>query len=140
MPDSPLPDGCRYPEDQREAVYRVIAERRDVRRNFRPDPVPPDLLKRVLEAAHRAPSVGLSQPWDFIVITDRARRERIAALARRHRDDYARELPEARAQRFDRLKIESILDTPVNIVVTCDRTRGGRHTLGRRTQPQTAML
>ena len=79
----------RYPDDQREAVYRVIAERRDVRRGFRPDPVPADVLKRVLEAAHRAPSVGLSQPWDFIVITDRARRERIAALARRHRDDYA---------------------------------------------------
>jgi nicotinate-nucleotide--dimethylbenzimidazole phosphoribosyltransferase len=139
MPDQTnAADKNRYPDEQREAVYRVIAERRDVRRNFRPDPVPPDLLKRVLEAAHRAPSVGLSQPWDFIVITDRARRERIAALARRHRDDYAKELPKTRAQKFDRLKIESILDTPVNIVVTCDRTRGGRHTLGRRTQPQTA--
>ena len=142
---TPMPDETRgtagknrYPDDQREAVYRVIAERRDVRRGFRPDPVPADVLKRVLEAAHRAPSVGLSQPWDFIVITDRARRERIAALARRHRDDYHSDLPKARAQSFDRLKIESILDTPVNIVVTCDRTRGGRHTLGRRTQPQTA--
>ncbi len=128
----------RYPDEQREAVYRVIADRRDVRRNFRPDPVPADVLKRVLEAAHRAPSVGLSQPWDFIVITDAARRQRIAALARRHRDDYAKELPTARARKFDRLKVESILDTPVNIVVTCDKTRGGRHTLGRRTQPQTA--
>jgi nicotinate-nucleotide--dimethylbenzimidazole phosphoribosyltransferase len=127
-----------YPAEQRDAVYRVIAERRDVRRGFRPDPVPAEVLGRVLAAAHQAPSVGLSQPWDFIVIADRARRERIAALAARHRDDFAAALPAARARAFDQLKIESILDTPVNVVVTCDRTRGGRHTLGRATQPQTA--
>ena len=100
--------------------------------------MPADVLGRVLAAAHQAPSVGFSQPWDFIVITDRARRERIAALARRHRDEFAADLPGARARAFDQLKIESILDTPVNIVVTCDRTRGGRHTLGRHTQPRTA--
>jgi nicotinate-nucleotide--dimethylbenzimidazole phosphoribosyltransferase len=133
-----VPDEHRYPDEQREAVYRVIAERRDVRRGFRPDPVPADVLRRVLAAAHQAPSVGLSQPWDFIVITDRVRREQIAALARRHRDEFAAGLPGARARAFDRLKIESILDTSVNIVVTCDRTRGGRHTLGRHVQPQTA--
>ena len=127
-----------YPAEQREAIYRVIAERRDVRRGFLPDPVPSDVLDRVLTAAHQAPSVGFSQPWDFIVITDRERRERIAALARNRRDDYAADLPGARARAFDKLKIESILDTPVNIVVTCDRTRGGRHTLGRHTQPRTA--
>jgi nicotinate-nucleotide--dimethylbenzimidazole phosphoribosyltransferase len=133
-----VPDEHRYPVEQREAIYRVIAERRDVRQGFLPDPVPADVLGRVLAAAHQAPSVGFSQPWDFIVITDRARREQIAALARRHRDEFAAELPGARARAFDRLKIESILDTPVNIVVTCDRTRGGRHTLGRHVQPQTA--
>src|SRR5580658_3686958 len=132
------PDEHRYPDEQREAVYRVIAERRDVRQGFRPDPVPADLLRRVLAAAHQAPSVGLSQPWDFVVITDRTRREQIAALARGHRDQFAAGLPGARARAFDRLKIESILDTPLNIVVTCDRTRGGRHTLGRHVQPQTA--
>jgi nicotinate-nucleotide--dimethylbenzimidazole phosphoribosyltransferase len=127
-----------YPQEQRDAVYRVIAERRDVRQGFRPDPVPPEVLGRVLAAAHQAPSVGFSQPWDFIVITDRARRERVAALAGRHRDAFAADLPGARARAFDRLKIESILDTPVNIAVSCDRTRGGRHTLGRATQPRTA--
>jgi nicotinate-nucleotide--dimethylbenzimidazole phosphoribosyltransferase len=127
-----------YPAEQREAIYRVIAERRDVRRGFLPDPIPPDVLARLLNAAHQAPSVGFSQPWDFIVVTDREHREKIAALARRGRDEYAAHLPGARARAFDKLKIESILDTPVNIVVTCDRTRGGRHTLGRHTQPRTA--
>jgi nicotinate-nucleotide--dimethylbenzimidazole phosphoribosyltransferase len=132
------PRAAPYPADQLAAVYRVIEERRDVRSGFLPDPVPAEVLTRVLAAAHHAPSVGFSQPWDFIVITERERRERIAALARNRRDDYAASLPAARARAFDRLKIESILDTPVNIVVTCDRTRGGRHTLGRHTQPQTA--
>jgi nicotinate-nucleotide--dimethylbenzimidazole phosphoribosyltransferase len=128
----------RYPQEQREAVYRVIGERRDVRQGFLPDPVPDEVLRRVLAAAHQAPSVGFSQPWDFIVITERDRRERIAALARRNRDAYAAALPGARSRAFDRLKVESILDTPVNIAVTCDPTRGGQHTLGRHSQPQTA--
>jgi nicotinate-nucleotide--dimethylbenzimidazole phosphoribosyltransferase len=133
-----MPMSEAYPDEQREAIYRVIAERRDVRRGFLPDPVPAEVLRRVLAAAHQAPSVGFSQPWDFIVLTARERRARIAALAQARRDEYAASLPSARAGMFDRLKIESILDTPVNIVVTCDRTRGGRHTLGRHTQPATA--
>ena len=127
-----------YPDEQRAAVYRVIGERRDVRAGFRPDPVPDDVLCRVLAAAHQAPSVGFSQPWDFIVITERPQRERIAALARRNRDRYEAGLPGARSRAFGRLKVESILDTPVNIAVTCDATRGGRHTLGRHSQPETA--
>ena len=127
-----------YTADQLAAVYRVIEERRDVRQGFLPDPVPGEVLTRVLAAAHHAPSVGFSQPWDFVLITGRARRERIAELARRRRDEFAAGLPAARARAFERLKIESILDTPLNIAVTCDRTRGGRYTLGRHTQPQTA--
>jgi nicotinate-nucleotide--dimethylbenzimidazole phosphoribosyltransferase len=132
------PDVHAFPDDQRAAVYRVIEERRDVRRDFRPDPVPAEVLERVLAAAHWAPSVGFSQPWDFIVITDPARRARIKSLAERSREDFAASLPAARARAFDRLKTEAILQTPVNLVVTCDPTRGGRHTLGRHAQPQTA--
>jgi nicotinate-nucleotide--dimethylbenzimidazole phosphoribosyltransferase len=127
-----------FSEEQRAAVYRVIEERRDVRRDFLPDPIPPEVLERVLAAAHRAPSVGFSQPWDFIVIADAGRRARIKALAERAREDFAASLPAARARAFDRLKTEAILQTPVNIVITCDPTRGGRHTLGRHVQPQTA--
>jgi nicotinate-nucleotide--dimethylbenzimidazole phosphoribosyltransferase len=127
-----------FPDDQRAAVYRAIEERRDVRRDFLPEQVPSDVLERVLAAGHRAPSVGFSQPWDFIVITDAGRRERIKALAERSRQEFADSLPAGRAHAFDRLKTEAILQTPVNIVVTCDPTRGGRHTLGRHAQPQTA--
>src|SRR5216683_653685 len=76
-----------YSPDQLAAVYRVIEERRDVRQGFLPDPVPDEVLARVLAAAHHAPSVGFSQPWDFLVITSRERRERIAGLARQRRDE-----------------------------------------------------
>jgi nicotinate-nucleotide--dimethylbenzimidazole phosphoribosyltransferase len=139
----PVPAAARgdvaFPDDQRAAVYRVIEERRDVRRGFLPDPIPADVLERVLAAAHRAPSVGFSQPWDFIIITDRERRQRIKDLAEQSRQGFAASLPGARARAFDQLKTEAILRTPVNVVVTCDPTRGGRHTLGRHAQPQTAM-
>jgi nicotinate-nucleotide--dimethylbenzimidazole phosphoribosyltransferase len=139
MSDGTPAAGRAFPDDERAAVYRVISERRDVRRGFLPDPVPADVLERVLTAAHRAPSVGFSQPWDFIVITDRDRRARIKDLAEQSRLDFAATLPGARARAFDKLKTEAILQTPVNIAVTCDPTRGGRHTLGRHAQPQTAM-
>src|SRR5581483_1053623 len=97
-----------------------------------------EVLARVLEAAHHAPSVGFSQPWDFVVIRDRATRERVRAIVQAERDRYAATLPAARQRAFAGLKVEAILDTPVNVVVTSDPTRGGRHVLGRQAQPQTA--
>jgi nicotinate-nucleotide--dimethylbenzimidazole phosphoribosyltransferase len=127
-----------YEPAVRDAVHRVIRERRDIRNGFRPDAIPHDVLLRVLEAAHTAPSVGHSQPWDFVVIRSAKTREKMHELAMRQRDAYAKSLPKARARQFRELKIEAILDTPVNIVVTADPTRGGRHTLGRHTQPQMA--
>ncbi|MFJ6620285.1 nicotinate-nucleotide--dimethylbenzimidazole phosphoribosyltransferase [Kitasatospora sp. NPDC091335] len=127
-----------YDEAGREAVHQVIRERRDVRNGFRPDPIPHEVLIRVLEAAHTAPSVGYSQPWDFVVIRSAKTRRRMHALAEHQREAYADSLPKGRAKQFKEIKIEAILETPVNIVVTADRTRGGRHTLGRHTQPQMA--
>nr|WP_238581050.1 nicotinate-nucleotide--dimethylbenzimidazole phosphoribosyltransferase [Streptomonospora alba] len=132
------PDAHAYGEAERDAVYRAIRERRDVRMGFRTDPVPDEVLRRVLDAGHRAPSVGYSQPWDFIVVQDEDVRSRVKKLVHAQRDAYARALPGARARAFSGLKVEAILDTPVNIVVTVDPTRGGRHTLGRHSQPQTA--
>ncbi|GAA2593003.1 nicotinate-nucleotide--dimethylbenzimidazole phosphoribosyltransferase [Streptomyces axinellae] len=127
-----------FAEAEREAVHRLMRERRDIRNGFRSDPIPHEVLLRVLEAAHTAPSVGHSQPWDFVVIRSEETRRTMHELAQRQREAYAKSLPKARAKQFKELKIEAILDTPVNIVVTADPTRGGRHTLGRQTQPQMA--
>ncbi|RRQ85609.1 nicotinate-nucleotide--dimethylbenzimidazole phosphoribosyltransferase [Streptomyces griseofuscus] len=127
-----------YDDAEREAVLKVMRERRDIRNGFRSDPIPHEVLLRVLEAAHTAPSVGHSQPWDFVVIRSADTRNTMHELAMRQREAYAKSLPKGRAKQFKELKIEAILDTPVNIVVTADPTRGGRHTLGRYTQPQMA--
>ncbi|MEV6669666.1 nicotinate-nucleotide--dimethylbenzimidazole phosphoribosyltransferase [Streptomyces sp. NPDC051162] len=132
------PAAVGYGDAERAAVHRVMRERRDIRKGFRTDPVPHEVLLRVLEAAHTAPSVGHSQPWDFVVIRSAETRQTMHELAVRQRDAYAKSLPKARAKQFKEMKIEAILDTPVNIVVTADPTRGGRHTLGRHTQPQMA--
>ncbi|MFC5155741.1 nicotinate-nucleotide--dimethylbenzimidazole phosphoribosyltransferase [Streptomyces amakusaensis] len=134
-PNAPAPG---YDDAEREAVLRVMRERRDIRNGFRADPIPHEVLLRVLEAAHTAPSVGHSQPWDFVVIRSAETRRTMHELATRQRDAYAKSLPKGRAKQFKELKIEAILDTPVNIVVTADPTRGGRHTLGRHSQPQMA--
>ncbi|MGW2763063.1 nicotinate-nucleotide--dimethylbenzimidazole phosphoribosyltransferase [Streptomyces sp. NPDC001275] len=127
-----------YDDAEREAVLKVMRERRDIRNGFRGDPIPHEVLLRVLEAAHTAPSVGHSQPWDFVVIRSAETRQAMHELAMRQREAYAKSLPKGRAKQFKELKGEAILDTPVNIVVTADPTRGGRHTLGRHTQPQMA--
>jgi 5,6-dimethylbenzimidazole synthase len=126
-----------YGEAERAVVHRVIAERRDVRRGFLDVPIDDALLTRVLESAHRAPSVGLSQPWDFLLIRDRATRQKVHELATQQRDAFAATLPADRRTKFDGLKIEAILDTPLNIAVTCDPGRGGRHVLGRHADPRT---
>ncbi|MEU2895526.1 nicotinate-nucleotide--dimethylbenzimidazole phosphoribosyltransferase [Streptomyces sp. NPDC001273] len=135
-PTGPAAPG--YDDAEREAVLKVMRERRDIRNGFRSDPIPHEVLLRVLEAAHTAPSVGHSQPWDFVVIRSAETRRGMHELAMRQRDAYAKSLPKGRAKQFKQMKIEAILDTPVNIVVTADPTRGGRHTLGRHTQPQMA--
>jgi len=126
------------PQPDIDALYRVVAARRDIRTGFLPEAIADDVLTRVLAAAHQAPSVGLSQPWDFIILRDQAVRERLHALARRQQEVFAESLPWPRALAFRELKVEAILDTPLSIVVTCDPTRGGRGVLGRHAQPQVA--
>ena len=132
-----LPAAPGYSPHERDLVHRVIAERRDVRRGFVDNPIDDELLTRVLESAHRAPSVGLSQPWDFLLIRDIATRRKVHDLATAQRDAFAASLPDGRRDAFDGLKIEAILDTPLNIAVTCDPGRGGRHVLGRHADPRT---
>src|SRR5579863_1569946 len=128
-----------FPPAELDAFYQVAGARRDVRNGFLPAPVDDAVLTRVLAAAHQAPSVGLSQPWDFLILRERGVREGVQRLAQAQRDAFADTLPWARALAFRRLKVEAILESPVNVVVTCDPTRGGRHVLGRHTQPQMAV-
>ena len=121
----------RFTTAERDAVYRAIHTRRDVRGEFLPDAIPDDVLARVLTAAHHAPSVGFMQPWDFVLVRAREVRERI------HRDFLAAHVEaeqmfdEAKRATYRNLKLEGILDAPLNLCITCDRSRHGPVVIGR---------
>lgn len=121
-----------FPPTDIEAVYRAIAERRDMR-HFRPGPVAPDVLTRLLRAAHLAPSVGYMQPWRFIRITDPALRHAMHALVEEERLLTAKALGE-REEAFMKLKVEGILEAGEIFVVALADGRE-RHVFGRRTLP-----
>ena len=127
--DGLAPAGPFTPEE-RAAVYRAIRQRRDVRSQFRPDPVDPATLRRLLQAAHDAPSVGLSQPWNFILIRRPGRRQRLHDVFQAANAQAATRFPDRKAL-YSSLKLQGILEAPVNLCITCDRTRGGPHVLGR---------
>lgn len=130
-----MSDHAYRPED-REAIYRAIAERRDMR-HFSGGEVAPELLARLLEAAHQAPSVGLMQPWRFIRIRDRALREAIHGLVEAERVRTAEALGE-RSDAFMRLKVEGILDCAELLVAGLMDGREA-HVFGRRTLPEMDM-
>ena len=112
-------------------LYEVIQRRRDVRAQFTGAPMEGDVLDRILAAAHAAPSVGLSQPWDFIIVEDAAPRGEFWAHVQEERRVFAAGLDEKRAARFAAIKIDGVLESTLSVVVTYDRTRGAPAVLGR---------
>ena len=125
-----------FSDAERDAVYKCIFNRRDVRSQFLPDPVPEDVLARILRAAHHAPSVGFMQPWDFIVVRDPDVKRRVHDAFKIANDEAASMFTDERRQTYQSLKLAGILDAPVGICVTCDRSRSGPVVLGRTHQPE----
>lgn len=119
--------------------YEVINRRRDVRAEFTGAPVDNAVLERVLDAAHRAPSVGMSQPWDFVVVEDQQTRQAFRDHVTSERDIFRAELSPDRRETFDKIKIEGVCESSLGIVVTHDQSRGGRHVLGRHAIADTAL-
>lgn len=121
----------RFSDAERRGLYRAIHERRDVRSQFLPDQIPADVLTRLLEAAHHAPSVGFMQPWDFIVIESRSVRETVLAIFEQENQKAAERFEGERKEHYRSLKLQGIMESPLNLCITCDRSRGGPHVLGR---------
>jgi 5,6-dimethylbenzimidazole synthase len=124
---------------ERAAVYRVIATRRDVRRGFLEDPLPDELLRRLLAAAHSAPSVGLMQPSRFIVIRDPTVRQAVhSAFLQANAKAMATYTGELREQ-YANLKLEGILEAPQNLCILSNPHTERGHRLGRHAMPETAI-
>ena len=118
-----------FSAEERQGLYRAIYARRDIR-SFRDDPVPPEVLAHVLRAAHHGPSVGFMQPWDFILVRDVETRRKVKDLFDRERLAAAQFFDEPRRSQYLSLKLEGIMEAPVNLCITCDPTRG-EEVLGR---------
>jgi nicotinate-nucleotide--dimethylbenzimidazole phosphoribosyltransferase len=127
---SEAPAGWAFSETTVVSLHSVLSARRDVRR-YRPDPVPPELLRQVLAAGHQAPSVGHSQPWRFIVVSGQATRDRAALLADRERLRQADLLTQDRRAMLLDLQLDGIREAPVGVVVACDRRTPAAGVLGR---------
>ena len=123
-----------FSENERAAVYRVIRERRDVRR-FKSDPISEETLQRILTAAMQAPSVGYSQPWNFILVRDEGVRRQVHRAFQRANEEAKGMFNGEKGEKYANLKLEGILESALNICVTCDRNRFGPVVLGRTCQP-----
>ena len=121
------------------SFYEVIERRRDVRAEFTGEPLDAATLTRILGAAHRAPSVGMSQPWDFVVVESLETRQAFRDHVTSERDLFRDSLPPDRRDTFAKIKIEGICESSMGVVVTYDHSRGGQHILGRHTIADTGL-
>lgn len=128
-----------FSKEEKQAVYKAIYHRRDIR-SFLPNSVPTEVIQRILDAAHHAPSVGFMQPWNFIIVSSQEVKNQLAWAADKERRALAVHYEGGKESKFLSLKIEGLKEAPITICVTCDPTRGGSHVLGRNSIPETDIL
>ncbi|KJR42832.1 cob(II)yrinic acid a,c-diamide reductase [Candidatus Magnetoovum chiemensis] len=124
-----------FDEIYKAAIYSAIFNRRDIRSQFIAKPVEDDVLSKILLAAHHAPSVGFMQPWNFIVIKSQEIKSKIHDSFARANEYSSAMFSETRRPVYENLKLQGILESPINICVTCDKTRFGPTVIGRTTNP-----
>jgi 5,6-dimethylbenzimidazole synthase len=120
-----------FSDADRAAVYQAIFNRRDVRGQFLPTPVPDDILSRLLMAAHHAPSVGFMQPWNFLLVRSPDIKQRVHDVFKKANDEAAAMFEGQRREIYSSLKLEGILEAPISLCITCDRERTGPVVVGR---------
>ena len=106
-------------EQERDSFYKVLYGRRDVRSEFLPDPITDDCLERLLQAAHHAPSVGFSQPWNFIVLRDQQIKQSVHDLHQQANAEAEAMFADKRQENYRALKLAGIVDSPINLCITC---------------------
>ena len=128
-----------FPRDKKQGLYDAIYQRRDVRQ-FKPEPIAPNLLGKILHAAHHAGSVGFMQPWNFIVIDDPAIKHKVFKNFIDANNKASKNYQDEREKLYASLKLEGIKDAPINICITCDGDRMGPNVLGRDSIPETDLF
>ena len=129
----------RFTTDELQGVYRAIRERRDVRSGFLPEPLNEEVLDRLMDAAHRAPSVGLMQPWRFILIRAVEIRKAVHDIFLRSNQAALDVYEGDRRKKYASLKLEGILEAPQNLCIVCNPECERGHQLGRLSMPETAL-
>ena len=128
-----------FTNEEKDGLYKAIFSRRDVRSHFTPKAINEETLTRVLKAAHHAPSVGFSQPWNFILIKDLETRKKIKESFDNERTISAEQIEDPRRSKYLSFKLEGILDAPVNLCVTYDPSKFGPFVIGRTSIPETGI-
>jgi 5,6-dimethylbenzimidazole synthase len=128
-----------FSDEEKDGLYKTIFSRRDVRSGFVKTAIPDEVLTKILNAAHHAPSVGFSQPWNFILIRSAATRSMVKASFDEERILAAGRAEEPRRSKYLSLKLEGIMDSAVNVCVTYDPTKFGPFVIGRNSIPETGV-
>ncbi len=128
-----------FSDDEKNGLYKAIFSRRDVRSHFTSKPIDDEILSRILNAAHHAPSVGFSQPWNFILIKDYETRKKIRESFENEKKRSSEDLEDPKKSKYLSFKLEGILDSPLNVCVTYDPSRFGPFVIGRSSIPETGI-
>ena len=126
-----------FSEEDRESFYKAIYSRRDIRSNFTSEQIDDQVLMRILKAGHHAPSVGFSQPWNFILVKNIETREKIKESFENEKARSSKLIKDPRRSKYLSYKLEGILESSINVCVTYDPTKSGPFVIGRTSIPET---
>ena len=128
-----------FSEQEKRGLYKAIYSRRDVRSHFNSKPINDDILSRILHAAHHAPSVGFSQPWNFILIKDTNTKKKIKKSFEKEKNRSSQLVEEPKRSKYLSFKLEGILESTVNLCVTYDPSKFGPFVIGRSSIPEAGL-
>ena len=128
-----------FTEEEKRGLYRAIYSRRDVRSHFISKPIENETLSKILHAAHHAPSVGFSQPWNFILIKDISTKKKIKKSFEIEKNRSSQLIEEPKRSKYLSFKLEGILESPVNLCVTYDPSKFGPFIIGRTSIPEAGL-
>ncbi len=128
-----------FSPEEKDGFYKAVFSRRDVRSHFTSEPIDEQVLTRILNAAHHAPSVGFSQPWNFILVKNKDTRQLVRDSFDRERIRSSTLVEDPKRSKYLSLRLQGILDCAVNICITYDPTKFGPFVIGRSSIPETGI-